>query len=50
MLHNNKMKGMDIPTQKITGKDFSEIAGAMGTLLVLCPAMVAGVQLISRIL
>ena len=50
MLHNNKMKGMDIPTQKITGKDFCEVAGGMGTLLVLCPAMVAGVQLIARIL
>lgn len=50
MMYNNKMKGMDIPTQKITMKDVMDVAGAMGTLLILCPATLLGVQMLTRIL
>ena len=50
MLHNNKMNGMDLPAEKMTGKGFADILGAMGTLLTLCPAMVTGVQMLTRIL
>ena len=50
MTHNNKMKGLDIPAQKITRKDAMEVLGAFCTLLTLCPAMVVSVQHISSIL
>lgn len=50
MMHNNKMKGMDQPAEKMNGKGAADILGAMGTLLTLCPAMVAGVQMLARIL
>lgn len=50
MMHNNKIKGMDIPAQKITRKDAMEVFGALCTLLTLCPVMVAGVQLMNHML
>lgn len=48
MMHNNKMKGMDIPAEKITKKDALEVIGAMATLMTLCPAMIVGVQMLTR--
>ena len=50
MMHNNKMKGMEIPAEKISRKDAAELLGALGTLFTLCPAMLLSVQLFSAML